>query len=112
MGVSCWKQMVMALWGRMGKMEGRDGAATYGVTWASRLMVVGWRAMLLVRGRHMGRGLLPALEELLVQGAMDGGGARRLDRAARGRMATEMGHDLTIFGVVTLLPTFWTVPIS
>ncbi|KAL5978046.1 hypothetical protein ACLOJK_037069 [Asimina triloba] len=59
-----------------------------------------------------GSGLLPALEELLAQGAVDEGGGRRLDRAARGRTAMEMGHDLTIFGVVTLLPTFWTAPIS
>ncbi|KAL6009523.1 hypothetical protein ACLOJK_022752, partial [Asimina triloba] len=69
-----------------------------------------------------GFGLLPTLEELLA-----GSGCSWLDGAAglggRGgcrwngvvglrRTATEMGHDLTIFGVVTLLPPFWTAPIS
>ncbi|KAL6011454.1 hypothetical protein ACLOJK_001902 [Asimina triloba] len=96
--------------GRMGRLlMGSAGARCWPLDrddgGDERMVQKGWCA-------RDGSGMLPALEELLAQGAVDGGGARRLDQAARGRTATKMGHDLTIFGVATLLPTFWTAPIS
>ncbi|KAL6002577.1 hypothetical protein ACLOJK_034511 [Asimina triloba] len=49
-----------------------------------------------------GFGLLPALEELLAQGAVDGGGARRLDRASRGRTALLAWAEGAVVGGMVL----------